>query len=57
MDFCKVQVDKDFEEKKEKVMGQLKGLGNTLLGKFGLSLDNFKLNEQPGGGYNISFQQ
>jgi hypothetical protein len=43
------------EVKKQEMFGQLKNLGNNILGKFGLSLDNFKLNEQPGGGYNISF--
>ena len=26
-------------------------------GKFGLSTENFKLQEQPGGGYGLSFQQ
>jgi hypothetical protein len=26
-------------------------------GKFGLNLDNFKMTEQPGGGYSMAFQQ
>lgn len=35
----------------------LKGIGNSVLGYFGMSLDNFKLEQGPGGGYNISFKQ
>ena len=29
---------------KDEVLTNLKGLGNMVLGKFGMSLDNFKLN-------------
>lgn len=57
IEICQREVDKDFDKKKDQVMGQLKDLGNNILGKFGLSLNNFKMNEQAGGGYNISFQQ
>lgn len=38
------------------MLGKLKDLGNSLLGKFGLSTDMFKFDEQPGGGYNMRFQ-
>lgn len=31
------------EKRKDEVFSGLKSLGNTLLGKIGLSLDNFKL--------------
>jgi hypothetical protein len=31
------------EKKKEEVLGGLKDLGNSILGKFGMSLDNFKM--------------
>ena len=41
---------------KNEVLGNLKGLGNTILGKFGMSLDNFKLNQNPDGTYNIAYQ-
>ncbi|BGP24007.1 TPR domain containing protein [Rhodotorula toruloides] len=45
------------EKEKDEAIGKLKDLGNTLLGKFGLSTDNFKFVEQPGGGHSISFQR
>lgn len=37
--------------------GQLKGLGNMILGKFGLSLDNFKMEKNEQGSYSVQFQQ
>ena len=50
--------EKKAEELKEQMMGQLKELGNSLLGKFGMSLDNFKAEKDPNtGSYNISFGQ
>ena len=39
----KLQKEK-FEKMKGEVLTNLKGLGNSILGKFGMSLDNFKLN-------------
>ena len=48
----------ELEQKKEEMMTQLKGLGNSILGNFGLSLDNFKAEQDPNtGSYNISFQK
>eukprot|EP00968_Pinguiococcus_pyrenoidosus_P026201 scaffold7060_cov280-Pinguiococcus_pyrenoidosus.AAC.6 len=50
-------VDQRMEKLKEETLGKLKDLGNSILGNFGLSLDNFQMDQQPGGGYNISFKQ
>lgn len=42
----------------DEMLGKLKDLGNSLLGKFGLSVDNFKaVKDEKTGGYSISFQQ
>lgn len=46
------------EDMKEEMLGKLKDLGNTLLGKFGMSLDNFQAQKDPAtGNYSIKFQQ
>jgi hypothetical protein len=40
------------------MLDKLKGLGNSLLGNFGLSLDNFKaVKDEKTGSYSISFQR
>ncbi|KTW32484.1 uncharacterized protein T551_00574 [Pneumocystis jirovecii RU7] len=45
------------EKEKAQMLNQLKTLGNSILGKFGLSTDNFKVTKDPQtGGYSISFQ-
>jgi len=44
------------EAQKEEMLGKLKDLGNSFLGKFGMSLDSFKSTQDPEtGSYNISF--
>ncbi|XRB21484.1 tetratricopeptide repeat protein 1 [Pseudoscourfieldia marina] len=49
--------DERREAMKEEVMGQLKDLGNSVLGWFGMSVDDFKAEKDPGtGSYSISFQ-
>ena len=53
---AKVKHDEEFEKKKEEVMTNLKSFGNKILGNFGMSLDNFKLNPNGQGGYNVSYQ-
>ena len=52
----KTKADAEFEKEKTEMLGKLKDLGNTVLGKFGLSLDNFQVNQQEGGGYSINFK-
>jgi hypothetical protein len=46
------------EKMKEEMLGKLKDLGNSILGRFGMSLDNFKMEKDPNtGGYSIKMQQ
>eukprot|EP00934_Nitzschia_sp_Nitz4_P000379 Nitzschia sp. Nitz4//scaffold96_size78090//15265//16134//NITZ4_005486-RA/size78090-processed-gene-0.45-mRNA-1//-1//CDS//3329560549//379//frame0 len=50
--------DERLEQLKEETLGKLKDLGNSILGNFGLSLDNFQAVQDPStGSYNISFNQ
>ncbi len=47
------------EKKKEltgEMMGKLKEVGNSFLGLFGMSVDNFQMNQSKEGGYNIQFK-
>ena len=49
-------VDAKREAMKAEMLETLKGFGNSLLGKFGLSLDNFKAEQDPAtGSYSIQF--
>ncbi|KAJ9141238.1 hypothetical protein P3X46_031799 [Hevea brasiliensis] len=46
------------EKMKEEMIGKLKELGNSVLGRFGMSVDNFKAVKDPNtGSYSISFQR
>lgn len=46
------------EKMKEEMIGKLKEMGNNILGRFGMSVDNFKAVKDPNtGSYSISFQR
>jgi len=51
------RAQEQFEKDKGEMLGKLKDLGNTVLGKFGMSVDNFKMEQDPNtGSYSIKFQ-
>jgi len=51
------RAQEQFEKDKDEMLSKLKDLGNTVLGKFGMSTDNFKLEQDPDtGSYSIKFQ-
>ena len=45
------------EIKKIEAIDGLKNIGNSVLGYFGMSLDNFKLNQNPEGGYSVEMKK
>ncbi|KAI3849073.1 hypothetical protein MKX03_011516 [Papaver bracteatum] len=46
------------EKMKEEMIGKLKEMGNSVLGRFGMSIDNFKAVKDPTtGSYSLSFQK
>ncbi len=49
--------EKKKKEMTEEVVGKLKDVGNSFLGLFGMSTDNFKMTPGAGGGYSIQFQK
>ena len=45
------------EKEKDEMLSKLKDLGDGLLGRFGLSTNNFKFDKQEGGGYSMRFER
>jgi tetratricopeptide (TPR) repeat protein len=55
---CAPLADAERQRQKDEMLGKLKDLGNSLLGRFGLSLDNFVAQQDPStGSYSINFKQ
>jgi tetratricopeptide (TPR) repeat protein len=49
--------DEKINKMKDEALGKLKDLGNSILGNFGMSLDNFKMTQDPNtGGWSIGMQ-
>uniref|UniRef100_A0A8C9LJ03 Tetratricopeptide repeat protein n=1 Tax=Piliocolobus tephrosceles TaxID=591936 RepID=A0A8C9LJ03_9PRIM len=55
----KTLAEQQLNKEKEEMVGKLKDFGNMLLGKVGLSLDNFEVQKNPNndGSFNIQFKQ
>ena len=51
------KIEERNEKMKAEMMDNLKKLGNMCLNPFGLSTDNFKMEQNETGSYNIQFQQ
>ncbi|KAG9151841.1 hypothetical protein Leryth_002112 [Lithospermum erythrorhizon] len=50
--------DEKREKMKDEMIGKLKEMGNSILGRFGMSVDNFKAVKDPNtGSYSVSFQK
>jgi len=45
-----VQYDDKMSKMKDEALGKLKDLGNSILGNFGMSLDNFNMKQDPASG-------
>merc|ERR1712179_80595 len=51
------KIEERNEKMKAEMIDNLKKLGNMVLNPFGLSTDNFKMEQNESGSYNIQFQQ
>lgn len=53
----KPRVEEAQKKETAEMLDKLKGIGNSILGKFGLSTDNFKFEPNSTGSYSMSFNQ
>lgn len=51
-----IKANKKLEADKAEMMDSLKSLGNSILGNFGLSLDNFALEKSDNGSYSVKMK-
>lgn len=51
-----INAEKKKKEMTNEMLGKLKDIGNSILGNFGISLDNFKMTPNGQGGYSIQYQ-
>jgi tetratricopeptide (TPR) repeat protein len=49
------EIDEVSAREKDEMLGKLKGVGDSVLGWFGLSTDNFQMQKGEGGGYSLNF--
>jgi len=57
LQFLKPRLEAAQKQETDDMLGKLKGLGNNILGNFGLSTDNFKFEPNGSGGYSVNFSR
>jgi len=57
LQLLKPRLESAQKKETDEMMDKLKGLGNSLLGNFGLSTDNFKFEPNGQGGYSVNFSR
>lgn len=49
--------DQAAQREKDEMLGKLKGIGDSILGRFGLSTNNFKFEQNAQGGWGMKFER